>query len=291
MLSASQLPKSLWAEAWRHSVWLRNRAPTRALPNETTPFEMVTGEKPNLANLRKWGCKAWVKQAKSPKLSDKAVEGRFVGYDDESKDAYRMVTPPASKAPTAPEIPESPKRDDATPLRDETDKSSVDSTTHLEDHPKPPADPPTPTLASEAPAGGGHILHKVRSLCGRIWPQNRLNVSSICVRRRQRKVPMSHPKWRRKWLVASDVRSIWRTDSPELAILPRFTHQNRAQGTFQEPEGKMPVNSLDAPPKNTLLVFQCPICHADGRGSKNEHLIPVRTDLKKRAMYGNGQNQ
>ncbi|KAJ6610757.1 hypothetical protein B0H10DRAFT_2058912 [Mycena sp. CBHHK59/15] len=266
MLSASQLPKSLWAEAWRHSVWLRNRAPTRALPNETTPFEMVTGEKPNLANLRKWGCKAWVKQAKSPKLSDKAVEGRFVGYDDESKDAYRgeilTVTPPASKAPTAPEIPESPKRDDATPLRDETDKSSVDSTTHLEDHPKPPADPPTPTLASEAPAGGGHILHKVRSLCGRIWPQNRLNVSSICVRRRQRKVPMSHPKWRRKWLVASD-----------------------------EPEGKMPVNSLDAPPKNTLLVFQCPICHADGRGSKNEHLIPVRTDLKKRAMYGNGQNQ
>ncbi|KAJ6598602.1 hypothetical protein B0H10DRAFT_1959340 [Mycena sp. CBHHK59/15] len=52
----------------------------------------------------------------------------------------------------------------------------------------------------------------------KIWTQNRPNVSSECIRKQQRKAP----KWQWKWLVASDVRSIWQMDSPELAILPRF---------------------------------------------------------------------
>jgi len=34
MLNASGLPKYLWAEAWLHSVWLRNRAPTSATRGE-----------------------------------------------------------------------------------------------------------------------------------------------------------------------------------------------------------------------------------------------------------------
>jgi Reverse transcriptase (RNA-dependent DNA polymerase) len=92
MLIASGLPKFLWAEAWLHSVWLRNRAPTRALREKKTPFEMGTGTKPDLSDLREWGCTAWVKRMDANKLEPKAEECHFVGYDAESK-AYRVYWP------------------------------------------------------------------------------------------------------------------------------------------------------------------------------------------------------
>ena len=57
MLSAAKLPDNLWAEAVAHQVWLRNRAPTKALPNSKTPLEMATGERPNLSDVHEWGCK------------------------------------------------------------------------------------------------------------------------------------------------------------------------------------------------------------------------------------------
>ncbi|KZS90631.1 hypothetical protein SISNIDRAFT_383293, partial [Sistotremastrum niveocremeum HHB9708] len=34
------LPLSLWGEAIRHAVWLKNRTSTRALPGKT-PYEML----------------------------------------------------------------------------------------------------------------------------------------------------------------------------------------------------------------------------------------------------------
>jgi len=37
MLDDSGLPKNLWAEAVRHGVWVRNRVPSRALPDGKTP--------------------------------------------------------------------------------------------------------------------------------------------------------------------------------------------------------------------------------------------------------------
>ena len=48
---------------------------------------MVHGEPPNMSDIRQFGCKAWVLlEAKDQsKLDAKVDEGRFVGYDDESK--------------------------------------------------------------------------------------------------------------------------------------------------------------------------------------------------------------
>lgn len=47
MLKTMNLPSFLWGEALRHSVYILNRLPTRAL-TEMTPYEAWTGRKPNL---------------------------------------------------------------------------------------------------------------------------------------------------------------------------------------------------------------------------------------------------
>src|SRR6266550_3277062 len=89
MLLAAKLPKPLWAEAASHFVWLRNRVPTKALPDYKTPIQMSTGNCPDLSNVRQWGHKVWVKRTHSPKLESKVEKGRFIGFDEESK-GYRI---------------------------------------------------------------------------------------------------------------------------------------------------------------------------------------------------------
>ena len=51
----SGLPKSLWGEALRHAVWLKNRTATCALDSRT-PFEALYGRPLDLSHLRVWGC-------------------------------------------------------------------------------------------------------------------------------------------------------------------------------------------------------------------------------------------
>ncbi|KAG2067335.1 hypothetical protein BDR04DRAFT_976296, partial [Suillus decipiens] len=74
MLHDSNLPRTLWGEAVRHAVWLKNRTPTKAL-NGGTPLEAATGKKPNLSRLCAWGSKVWVKKGHGDKLSDCVDEG------------------------------------------------------------------------------------------------------------------------------------------------------------------------------------------------------------------------
>ena len=85
LLHASGLPKSLWGEAARHVIWLKNRTSTKAIPSGKTPYELVTGKKPNLADLREWGCPVWVHDTSGSKLDGRAKEGRWVGFDEQSK--------------------------------------------------------------------------------------------------------------------------------------------------------------------------------------------------------------
>ena len=47
----SGLPKSLWGEALRHAVWLKNRTATRALDGKV-PFGALYGRPPDLSGLR-----------------------------------------------------------------------------------------------------------------------------------------------------------------------------------------------------------------------------------------------
>lgn len=58
MLNDAHLPKIFWAEAISTAVFLRNRSPTASLIGKT-PFEALTGIKPDVKNLRIFGCLAY----------------------------------------------------------------------------------------------------------------------------------------------------------------------------------------------------------------------------------------
>jgi hypothetical protein len=60
LLLASSLPCFLWKEAMKHSAWLQDCTPARAL-NSKTPYEMGHSKKLHLARIQKFRAAAYVK--------------------------------------------------------------------------------------------------------------------------------------------------------------------------------------------------------------------------------------
>src|SRR5271155_296226 len=89
MLHDSDLPKFLWGEATRHAVYLKNRTWTRTL-GETTPFEVLTGKKPDLSTIHPWGCRVRVHDTSGSKLDGRSKIGRWMGFDEETGDGHRI---------------------------------------------------------------------------------------------------------------------------------------------------------------------------------------------------------
>src|ERR1700759_4052395 len=85
MMIVSELPPGLWGEALMHAVYLKNRTWTRALPNGATPFEVLNEERPLFKNVPIWGTNIWVHDRSSGKLSVRAKEACWVGFDTNSK--------------------------------------------------------------------------------------------------------------------------------------------------------------------------------------------------------------
>src|ERR1700678_2943715 len=85
LLADSGLPMSFWLDAVLTRQYLVNRLPTSTLPENVTPFEVMTnGRKPYLSHLRVWGCECYV--AVPNELRGKAGPRRFraifVGYEE-----------------------------------------------------------------------------------------------------------------------------------------------------------------------------------------------------------------
>lgn len=77
------LPENLWPWIIQTAGYLMNRTPMKKHAWKT-PHEMILATKPNLAHLRKFGCKAYSldkKVIKSRKLMPRAHIGHLVGYD------------------------------------------------------------------------------------------------------------------------------------------------------------------------------------------------------------------
>ncbi|KAJ3991967.1 copia protein [Lentinula boryana] len=93
MLHSSGLPRTLWAEAARHAVWVLNRTSTKSLDGKT-PLEAATGKKPDLQDLREWGDKVWVRLEKGNKLGGRVREGQWIGVSEKKK-GFRIYWPDA----------------------------------------------------------------------------------------------------------------------------------------------------------------------------------------------------
>ena len=89
LLLQHSLPQEFWAAAMDTASYLRNRLPVEG--KEKTPVELFSGEKPDLSNLRVFGCLAYVHvpDTKRSKLDACAHQAVFVGYEQASK-AWRL---------------------------------------------------------------------------------------------------------------------------------------------------------------------------------------------------------
>ena len=90
MLIDANLPKKFWAECLMTVVYLRNRSPTKAVPN-MTPFEAWHGHKPDVSHLRVFGCitYAHIERDDRSKPDSKARKCILLGYGTETK-GYRL---------------------------------------------------------------------------------------------------------------------------------------------------------------------------------------------------------
>jgi hypothetical protein len=90
MMFHAGMPKEFWAEAIHTASYVHNRSPTSSL-KEVTPYERMFGQKPDVSNLRVFGCIAFkhIPDAKRRKLDKKSSKCVFVGYPEGTK-GYKL---------------------------------------------------------------------------------------------------------------------------------------------------------------------------------------------------------
>ncbi|GJW54514.1 zinc finger, CCHC-type containing protein [Tanacetum coccineum] len=97
MMKATNMPQNFWAEAVRHAIYILNSVPTKAL-EDVTPYEAIKQKKPNLENLKVFGCIAYAKVPSQhlTKLDDRSTKMVYLGNEQGSK-AYRLFDPTTRK--------------------------------------------------------------------------------------------------------------------------------------------------------------------------------------------------
>lgn len=90
MLIDANLPNTYWGEAVMTATYLQNKLPTRIM--QMTPYESWHNRKPNVNNLKVFGCRAFahIPKQNRNKLQAKAHEYIFIGYPQASK-GYRLL--------------------------------------------------------------------------------------------------------------------------------------------------------------------------------------------------------
>lgn len=97
LLKSMYVPAKFYGEVVRHTVYLLNRLPTKAL-GECTPFEAWTGRKPHLTHLRVFSCVAYVKNTTPhlKKLDDRSTLMVYLGVEEGCK-THRLFNPSHGK--------------------------------------------------------------------------------------------------------------------------------------------------------------------------------------------------
>jgi hypothetical protein len=97
LLNDQGLSMFLWGEAAMTTIYVQNRSP-HCILKDMTPEEDFLGKKPNVENLRIFGCPVYshIPKDKRNKLEPSGKKGIFVGYSESSK-AYRIYIPEQHK--------------------------------------------------------------------------------------------------------------------------------------------------------------------------------------------------
>lgn len=87
LLRDSKIPSYLWGEVVRHSVYLLNRLPTKALKGRT-PYEAWIGYKPNISHIKVFGCITYMKipSVHTSKLDDRSKMVVYLGKEPGSNE-------------------------------------------------------------------------------------------------------------------------------------------------------------------------------------------------------------
>ncbi|KAJ0532261.1 putative RNA-directed DNA polymerase [Helianthus annuus] len=90
------VPKTLWGEAVRHTIYILNHVPTKAVKNGT-PYEGWKKRKPNLKNLKVFGCMGYATNVAGHvhKLDDRGIPMIYVGIEPGNK--VRLFNPKTKK--------------------------------------------------------------------------------------------------------------------------------------------------------------------------------------------------
>ena len=97
MMKAKGMPAKFWGEAVTTTVFILNRAPTKALKDKTS-FEAWHGRKPSVTFLQTFDCISHVRKTKPilTKLEDRSTPMVFLGYVEGTK-AYWLYDPRGDK--------------------------------------------------------------------------------------------------------------------------------------------------------------------------------------------------
>ena len=93
-LENAALPYKYWSDALLHAAFVRNRLPHAHFQNKTTPYEKLTGMKPDLTKLRVFGSRIVTRKPghRHPKISKHSYSGIFLRYAKTMKNIVYLDT-------------------------------------------------------------------------------------------------------------------------------------------------------------------------------------------------------
>ena len=93
-LENSGLPTKYWSDALLHAAFVRNRLPHSHFHHKITPYEKLTGLKPDLTKLRIFGSRIVTRKPgrRNPKLSKHSYSGIFLRYAKTMKNIVYLDT-------------------------------------------------------------------------------------------------------------------------------------------------------------------------------------------------------
>ena len=90
----AQLGHSAWPYAIRHAALIKNVSPHSSLPDDVTPYERYTGNKPSISIIRSFSCKVTIHTHRDlrSKLDDHSTLGIHLGVA-QGKKAFLVYNP------------------------------------------------------------------------------------------------------------------------------------------------------------------------------------------------------